>query len=462
MYIEIANRKRWIHFDVKNHIVLLNEMGADVAELQKRYESLRDEIPRDKREGDERWSRLEQDVIDLDEATEPEGPNELEAIMEARCADRIDRYDVKLDPDVLADKIHAGWLGRIIGCTLGKPVESFLAEEDSPPRLKKHLRQAGQWPLTDYASEAVCVPYWEYLRDEKEMPRWFGNQGAWKALKERIEFAPADDDIQYTGIALRKMQQQGRDFNESKTLAYLNWGFCGGKEKAAVNRNLSMGMDWRRATRFMNTTREWITPEIRADLYGLACPAAPEAAARLAFYDAAATGCDNGTYGGMFMAAAIASAFVETEPRAIIQRGLEQIPAHCRLADEIKNTLAIADRNGDDVDATLDEVYQRLKHYFCIALVNNCCFIVAGLAHAGADFTKAIGYSVMAGLDTDCNGANAGTIAGVMLGRQGIDSHWTRPLHDTVDLALPHCRRTTITDLAEQTLKLLADHPLER
>jgi ADP-ribosylglycohydrolase len=460
MFMQMAGRAHWFLFDVKNHIVLLNEMGVDVAELQTRYEALREEIPREQREGNDAWMRLEQDVVDLDEATEPGGPSVLEEIRALRPSDRVDRYDETLGDDVLADKIHAGWLGRVIGCTLGKPVESFLAEEDSPPRLKEYLQRGGQWPLIGYTREASVVPYWTHLRDDKGMPKWFNNTGSWAALAERLQYAPADDDIQYTGIALRKMQERGRRFDARGTLAYLNWAFSGHNEKAAVRRNLAMGMDFPRATRFMNTTREWITPEIRADLYGLACPGAPEAAAGLAFHDGAATASENGIYGGMFMAAAIAAAFVEDEPRAIIRRGLEQIPAECRLAREIHNTLETVDRNGDDVDKTLAEVYQRLKHYFCIALVNNCCFIVAGLAHAGRDFTKAIGYSVMAGLDTDCNGANAGTIAGVMLGRAGIDAHWTEPLHDTVDLALPHCQRTTISALAEQTLQLLKDHPL--
>jgi ADP-ribosylglycohydrolase len=256
------------------------------------------------------------------------------------------------------------------------------------------------------------------------------------------------------------MQERGRHFDAYVTLAYLNWGTGGHHMKEVIRRNLAAGMDFPRASRFMNTTREWITPQIRINLYGLVCPGAPEAAAVLAYHDAVATHSENGIYGAMFMAAAIAAAFVEDDPQALIQRGLEQIPADCRLAREIRNTLDAVDRNGNDVEKTLEETYQRMKHYFCISLINNCCLIVAALAHAGRDFTKAIGYTVMAGLDTDCNGTNAGTIAGVMLGRAAIDARWTEPLHDTVELNLPHCKRTTISDLAGQTFQVLKNHPL--
>lgn len=460
MYLQLANEKHWFLFDVKNHLVLLREMGVDTAELQQRYEMLRDEIPRDRREGNDQWMQLEQDVLDLDEATEPDAPCDLEGIRASRPVVRVDRYDGSLAEEVLIDKINAGWLGRVIGCTLGKPLESFLAEDDSPPRLKEYLQRGGQWPLTGYTREASVVPYWTHLKEEKGVPEWFNNTGGWAALDERLAFAPSDDDIQYTGIALRKMQEHGRHFTPHVTIAYLNWGGGGREMKPVIRRNLALGMNFPRASRFMNTTREWITPQIRADLYGLVCPGAPEAAAQLAYQDAVATHSENGIYGAMFMAAAIAAAFFEEEPCAIIQRGLEQIPTGCRLAREIQRTLETVDRNGNDVDKTLAEVYQRLKHYFCISLVNNCCLIVAALAHAGRDFTKAVGYTVMGGLDTDCNGANAGTISGVMLGRAGIDACWTEPLHDTVELNLPHCKRTTISGLAGQTLQLLKDHPM--
>src|SRR5690606_2504542 len=50
--------------------------------------------------------------------------------------------------DELADRVLGGWLGRIAGCNLGKPVEQ--GEHWTTDRLREYLELADAWPLRDY------------------------------------------------------------------------------------------------------------------------------------------------------------------------------------------------------------------------------------------------------------------------------------------------------------------------
>ncbi|WP_152619374.1 ADP-ribosylglycohydrolase family protein [Cohnella kolymensis] len=40
---------------------------------------------------------------------------------------------------------------------------------------------------------------------------------------------------------------------------------------------------------------------------------------------------------------------------------------------------------------------------------------------------------MMLGLDTDCNGASAGSIIGILSGAKRLPDKWTKPLHDRIE-----------------------------
>jgi len=71
------------------------------------------------------------------------------------------------------------------------------------------------------------------------------------------------------------------------------------------------------------------------------------------------------------------------------------------------------------------------------------------------DYEKTIGYSVMAGMDTDCNGATVGSIVGMINGAKNIPSHFTEPIADTLCTGIVGNATVNISDLAERTLKLI-------
>jgi ADP-ribosylglycohydrolase len=430
-----------------------------VAELRHRYLELREAIVREDRLGDPRWQALERDVIDADEAIEPVGePWALEAIRAARPDRRLGRCDGVPAGDELADRVRGAWYGRIAGCVLGKPVEAFLAEPGRYwERLRDHLVKYDAYPPTDYIRESTIVPYWEYLREQNIAPHWFAVEPNWASLRERIAYAPTDDDIRNTIVALRKVQRLGRQFAPDESLLFTTAELrnTASLHRRAPLRNLALGMSYPRAARFMATGRERLLPQISCDLYGFICPGDAEAAAELAWRESAGYASENGLYGGMWIAAAIASAFVESDVEQLLRRGIEQIPATSRLARELLATLEAAERHGDDFDATMADVVRRTGHLHCIDAINNCCIIAAAVMHGGGDYTRTIGLAVAGGFDTDCNGANAGSIAGVLNGRRNIPEPWLAPLNDTVHTMLPGIGPMRISDLAAQTLALI-------
>jgi len=84
----------------------------------------------------------------------------------------------------------------------------------------------------------------------------------------------------------------------------------------------------------------------------------------------------------------------------------------------------------------------------------NAAIILMGLLKGDCDFTKTVGITVMAGLDTDCTGATVGSIMGSAVGTAGIPSHWTDPLHDTIRSELKGICELRISEVAERMFEV--------
>src|SRR5262249_43825954 len=83
-------------------------------------------------------------------------PNELARIRALRPLGPRDLGWSPTDEEAL-DRFHGAWTGRCVGCALGKPVEGMgMTREQGRvvgrARIKRLLRQRGDWPLGDYFS----------------------------------------------------------------------------------------------------------------------------------------------------------------------------------------------------------------------------------------------------------------------------------------------------------------------
>ena len=166
----------------------------------------------------------------------------------------------------------------------------------------------------------------------------------------------------------------------------------------------------------------------------------------------------NGVYGAMWAAALIAAAFTAPTPRAALDTALDRIPPGSRLARTVRHTTALYDAGVGWADA-LAEMDTETGRLDWIHTVPNAAVITAGLLYGEGDFTTTIALTVRGGLDTDSNGATAGSFAGVFRGASAIPPQWTVPLEDHVRSAVFGFDGVRISDLAARTLRLSAPEP---
>ncbi|HEX2907036.1 MAG TPA: ADP-ribosylglycohydrolase family protein [Phototrophicaceae bacterium] len=369
-------------------------------------------------------------------------PYDLPAIRAARF-DGPRRLPVVLSEAQLRDKIYGGWLGRCAGCQLGKPVEGW-----GRAKIEARLKLADDYPLHDYFSEKVLHP------DPND---W--EEGLWRlpATRERLDHAARDDDQDYTILDIVMLQAFGRDFTTEqvgqKWLEMLPYHQVYTAERQAY-RNLVDGYAFPDSAVRWNPYREWIGAQIRADGWGYVTPGWPEKAAEFAFRDAALSHVKNGIYGEMFMAAAIAAAFVTDDVVNCLQIAAAEIPQASRFSEMVQDCLHWA-KTIPDWDTAWEQMQAKYGRYHWVHTLNNAAVVLLALLYGQRDFEKTLVYAVMGGWDTDCNGATAGSLLGVMLGAERLPERWIAPLNDRLQsfiLGYGECR---ISHLAEQTYNLI-------
>lgn len=347
------------------------------------------------------------------------------------------------DPDRLHDRILGGWLGRIAGCNLGKPVEQ--GEHWTSARLRTYLELADAYPLRDYVPVLEPMPAGYVLREN------------WPhTTRGNVHGSDRDDDIDYAILGLHLLERHWGALRPDDVarawLTYLPYLQVYTAERA-VYRNLLCGVAPGEAARTRNPYREWIGALIRGDVFGWVNPGRPRAAAILAWHDASLSHVANGIYGEMWAAALVAAAFAAPGPRAAIEASLDQVPPRSRLAEALRDVLAM-DAAGASWDEALAQIQARYGHYSWVHTVNNAALIAAGLLWGANDFAATVGLTVQGGWDTDSNGATAGSVAGVLLGAAALPPHFVEPLEDRTRSALFGFDNSRISELAARTVRL--------
>lgn len=344
---------------------------------------------------------------------------------------------------VLHQKLRGAWLGRICGCLLGKPVEGMHLYELIP-----FLKESGNYPMHRYLRSADAT--------EAAKEKYTFSLAHHAFYADTISAAPVDDDTNYTALALRLLEQYGRDFT-SENVAEL-WvnsqvknAYCTAERVAY--RNIVNGYFPPDTATWRNPYREWIGAQIRADFYGYINPGDPKAAAEMAWRDARISHVKNGIYGSMFVAAMIAQAAVCSDTEQIIEAGLACIPFTSRLHETITAILADcrAGVSKEDAIAKLYSRYNDLSQHDWCHTISNAAIVVIALLYGEKDFGKTICLAVECGFDTDCNGATAGSILGMMIGDGAIGECWTAPLHGKLQTSIFGVGTIGIDELVTRT-----------
>lgn len=341
----------------------------------------------------------------------------------------------------IEDKIRGAWLGRIVGCNLGKPLEGMRLSAMIPG-----LKACGNYPLKRYVHTDDITDTFK--------PHAFLTID----VVDREGAAPVDDDTNYTVIASTVIDRYGRNF-KSEDIAYL-WTLLQVKNaywtaERVAYLNIVNGFRPPYTATHHNPYREWIGAQIRTDYYGYINPGDPGTAAEYAFRDARISHTKNGIYGAMYVAAMVAQAAVSDEPADIVATGLRYIPRTSRLYEALSRIL-------DDFKAgvSAEEWSERFHsqwddepfHNWC-HVIPNACIVTAAVLYGGGDFLKSICFAVSEGFDTDCNGATVGSVVGMMRGAAAIPESWLEPFHGKLRTQMFEIGDVTFEEMIEKTLK---------
>ncbi len=347
------------------------------------------------------------------------------------------------------DKIRGAWLGRTAGCLLGKPVEGWKRE-----KIIHFLKDTGNHPIRHYLSSDVE----ERIRETYEIAdTLFGLDIAWI---NNVRCMPEDDDMNYTVLALEILEQHGSGFTmENVADAWLSrlpaFRLC--TAERAAYRNFLDSVAPPGSARRRNPFREWIGAQIRADLYGYVTPGDPRSGAAMAYKDASVSHVKNGVYGAMMAAAMLSAAGVSQDAASIVSAGLSQIPAGSRLAEALRSVLEWHRRgvSWEEAVSLIHTAYDEEKSFHWGHVIPNAMIVAAALLYGESDYGKTVGLAVMSGFDTDCNGATAGSVMGMVLGAAALPEKWTAPLHDCIKTGISGACSLRITDLADRTAKVM-------
>lgn len=339
-------------------------------------------------------------------------------------------------------RIRGAWLGRISGCQLGKAVE-LLSMRRGLHGLTEYLERAGALPLRDY------VPLLE-----DTLVAAVGS----RSCRGAITRSEPDDDINYTVLALVVLEERGLDLSTADVarawLRLLPGGATFTAERAAYRTlleraevgfcfGLPPGFDLAECAD--HEWCEWIGAQIRADLYGWVCPGRPALAAELARRDAALSHRGEGVHGAAFVAALGAAIPISRSLDAALDAAREEVPRGSRVAEAIAFARSLVGRR----DA-VDRLHERYAGLSPVHTVNNLALVVWGLLAGADDYSAAVGDTVAAGWDTDCNGATVGGLWG-LTGRP-IPEHWTAPWQGRVAVSLAGMAELCVDDLVARTV----------
>ncbi len=321
----------------------------------------------------------------------------------------------KLSLDELRDKIAGGWAGQTIGVTFGGPTE---------------FRYNG----------TMIQPY--------EPIPWYDGY-----LLETFQKIPGlYDDIYMDLTFVEVLEEKGLDASASDFAeAFAHRGYLLWHANQMARYNVLQGIGppasghWRN-----NPEADSIDFQIEADFAGLMSPGMPNAAAGIADRVGHVMNSGDGYYGGVYVAAMYALAFVENDVERVVVRALEAIPRESTFRRTIEDVIRWHRQYPDDWRETWFEIEKKWSEdigspigvfrAFNIDASLNAAYVVMGLLYGGGDFAKTLDVATRAGQDSDCNPSTAAGILGVILGYEGIPAPWKAGLSAIEPLDFPYTR----------------------
>ncbi len=315
----------------------------------------------------------------------------------------------KLSKEVLLDKIKGGWAGQTIGCTYGGP--------------------------TEFKYNGVYIPdYVDILWPDGAIKGYFDT------------FPGLYDDVYMDLTFVQVFDRLGLDAPvDSFAMAFANADYMLWAANQTARYNILHGIMPPASGHWLNNPHaDDIDFQIEADFSGLMSPGMPNTAAGICDKIGHIMNYGNGWYGGVFVGAMYALAFVSDDIEFVVNEAIKIIPKestfyqcitdvirwHKQYPDDWKQTWSQCKIKWDNDKGSPTGVF---NYYNIDAIINNA-YIVIGLLYGGGDYAKTLEISTRCGFDSDCNPASAGGILGTMLGYSNIPEYWKKNLYEVEDI----------------------------
>lgn len=289
--------------------------------------------------------------------------------------------------DEFKDKVYGCWTGKNIGGTLGAPFEG--------------------------KQELLNIDF--YSQDLK---------GA----------SIPNDDLDLQLVWFQAIKEYGiHDLNSRILAEYWHSVVNGPWNEYGVGRtNIRMGLLPPLSGSCNNDRWKWSNGAwIRSEIWACMAPGDPDRAIQYAYMDACVDHSGEGIYAEMFTAALESAAFLVSDINDLIKIGLSKIPADSRVARSVK--IAVDHyKAGKDWKAARNAILKDSADLGWFQAPANIGFTVVGLLYGDGDFGKTICTAVNCGDDTDCTGATAGAVMGIIAGRKALPEKWTSPIGEAI------------------------------
>lgn len=284
----------------------------------------------------------------------------------------------------LTQTIHAGWLGKSIGGTLGLPVEG-------------RMERLG---LTFYDPVPTVAP----PNDDLEL------QLVWLDLAEKCGGELGREDF-------------AKAWLENIHYMWDEYGRC--------RWNLRRGVPVDAVGTFENPFVDGMGSPIRSEIWACLFPGDADSAAHYAALDASLDHGVEGIAGEVFFSVMQSRILGGAGLNEAIESARGYIPKEsetARAMDLVSECFAA----GMEAWACRDELIVKHGNDNFTHAPLNVALTIWALLYGKSDFGDSILLAVNGGYDTDCTAATVGATLGFLLGREGIPERWVEPIGEAV------------------------------
>lgn len=322
---------------------------------------------------------------------------------------------IKLNKSTYMDKLHACWLGKNIGGTLGAPYEGSHEFLD----VQGFRSKSGE-PLPN-------------------------------------------DDLDLQLVWLSAMERVGPARLDTNTLAnyWLEWLSPYWNEYGTCKTNLRLGLLPPMSGEVDN--ERWRTSNgawIRSELWAALAPGLTDVAIKYAVADGMVDhGLSEGTQAEVFTATLQSLAYVESDIRKLLEAALAKIPENGMVSQTVRLVMECYD-NGVNYKEARERVLKFNEALGWFQAPGNLGFVTIGLLYGEGNFKKSMLCAVNCGDDTDCTAATVGATLGIIGGTSAIPEDWKQFVGDrivTISISAMHQHRApkTCTELTNRVAALL-------